>query len=120
MPTQLKLIELYVLLLQETGSLPDNKVISSELSRKPQLKKYMKRVMPFAEEVRKKMNAVGVQALNLTLDFNEMDVLSENIVYLKTTLKVSIKVTIQVVFINNPPFCRIKWGRNNLFSLWRT
>jgi leucyl-tRNA synthetase len=79
--------------LQQTGSLPDNKVISSELSKKPELKKYMKRVMPFTQAVREKMNEVGVQALSLTLDFDEMDVLSKSIVYLKNTLDVSIKVT---------------------------
>jgi leucyl-tRNA synthetase len=77
--------------LQQTGSLPDNKVISSELSKKPELKKYMKRVMPFTQATREKMNIVGVQALNLTLDFDEMDVLSKSIVYLKNTLDVSIK-----------------------------
>lgn len=75
--------------MQKTGSLPDNKVISSELSKKPELKKYMKRLMPFAQAVREKIGAFGLQALNLTLDFDEMDVLSKSIVYLENTLDVS-------------------------------
>jgi hypothetical protein len=50
----------------------------------------MKRVMPFAQSVREKINAFGVQALNLTLDFDEMDVLSKSRVYLQNTLDVSI------------------------------
>jgi len=77
-------------LLQKTGSLPDNKIIASELSKKSELKKYMKRVMPFAQAVREKIDVFGLQALNLTLDFDEMDVLSKSIVYLESTLDVSI------------------------------
>jgi len=50
----------------------------------------MKRVMPFAQGVREKIDAFGLQALNLTLDFDEMDVLSKSVVYLKNTLDVSI------------------------------
>lgn len=79
------------LLLQKTGSLPDNKVIASELSKKPELKKYMKRVMPFAQTTREKIDSVGVKALNLTLEFDEMEVLSKSIVYLESTLDVCVK-----------------------------
>ena len=50
----------------------------------------MKRVMPFAQSVREKIDAFGLQALNLTLDFDEMDVLSKSVVYLENTLDVSI------------------------------
>lgn len=53
----------------------------------------MKRVMPFVQATREKIDAIGLQALSLTLDFDEMDVLSKNIVYLENTLDVSIKVT---------------------------
>ncbi|XP_023719328.1 leucine--tRNA ligase, cytoplasmic isoform X2 [Cryptotermes secundus] len=75
-------------LLDKTAYLPDNKVIASELSKKPELKKYMKRVMPFAQATREKIDTVGVQALNLTLEFDELEVLSRSIVYLKSTLDV--------------------------------
>lgn len=51
----------------------------------------MKRVMPFAQATREKIDTVGVQALNLTLEFDEMEVLSRSIVYLKSTLDVRVK-----------------------------
>jgi hypothetical protein len=51
----------------------------------------MKRVMPFAQAAREKIDTVGVQALNLTLEFDEMEVLSRSIVYLESTLDVSVK-----------------------------
>lgn len=49
----------------------------------------MKRVMPFVQLVKQKMETVGLSALNLTLDFNEFDVLEKNKEYLKNTLGVS-------------------------------
>lgn len=49
----------------------------------------MKRVMPFVQLVKEKMGTVGVSALNLTLDFNELEVLETNKEYLMNTLEVS-------------------------------
>ncbi|XP_022705875.1 leucine--tRNA ligase, cytoplasmic-like isoform X2 [Varroa jacobsoni] len=68
--------------------LPDNKVISNELKDKPELKKYMKKVMPFAQMVREKVDKLGIKALQLTVDFNEVDILKENLAYLVSTLDV--------------------------------
>lgn len=79
-----------ILTLQENGDkLPDNKVLATELGGKNELKKYMKKVMPFVQVTREKMETVGLSALNLTLDFDEFDVLENNKDYLKNTLDVS-------------------------------
>lgn len=45
--------------------------------------------MPFVQLVKEKMETVGLSALNLTLDFNEFNVLEINKEYLKNTLGVS-------------------------------
>lgn len=66
--------------------LPENKVIAMELGNKAELKKYMKRVMPFVQMTREKMESAGLTALNLTLDFSEMDVLNTSKNYLCNTL----------------------------------
>ncbi|XP_012229302.1 leucine--tRNA ligase, cytoplasmic [Linepithema humile] len=66
--------------------LPDNKVLATELGSKTELKKYMKRVMPFVQLVKEKMEVIGLSALNLTLDFDEKTVLEGNKNYLKSTL----------------------------------
>lgn len=60
------------------------------LSAKPELKKYMKRVMPFVQAVREKVSSSGLSALNLTLDFDEIQILNSNKAYLENTLDVCI------------------------------
>lgn len=49
----------------------------------------MKKVMPFVQAAREKIEKIGLAALNLTLDFSEMGALEENKEYLKHTLEVS-------------------------------
>ncbi|XP_071546480.1 leucine--tRNA ligase, cytoplasmic isoform X1 [Panulirus ornatus] len=66
--------------------LPDNKEISQALASNPLLKKYMKKVMPFAQTVRERMKTMGEKALKNTVDFNERSILEENIDYLCGTL----------------------------------
>ncbi|XP_048511037.1 leucine--tRNA ligase, cytoplasmic isoform X2 [Athalia rosae] len=74
-------------LYEKNGNiLPDNKIIATELGTKPDLKKYMKRVMPFVQTTREKVDTLGVAALNLTLDFDEFEVLQINQEYLRNTL----------------------------------
>ncbi|XP_039311411.1 leucine--tRNA ligase, cytoplasmic isoform X2 [Solenopsis invicta] len=71
----------------ENGNkLPDNKTLSTVLYSKVELKKYMKRVMPFVQFVKEKMETGGLSALNLTLDFDEFAVLENNKEYLQKTL----------------------------------
>nr|XP_053634011.1 leucine--tRNA ligase, cytoplasmic-like [Cherax quadricarinatus] len=66
--------------------LPDNKELSRSLGSNPNLKKYMKKVMPFAQAVRERLNTLGEKALRDTLDFDERSILEENIDYLRGTL----------------------------------
>ncbi|KAF5297292.1 hypothetical protein FQA39_LY12131 [Lamprigera yunnana] len=69
--------------LDKDGKLPENKVLSLELSKKPELQKYMKRVMPFVQATKEKL---GSQAIALMLEFDEMEVLKQNSSYLINTL----------------------------------
>ncbi|XP_039295414.1 leucine--tRNA ligase, cytoplasmic [Nilaparvata lugens] len=71
---------------KNNGQFPDNKVISSTLNVIPELKKYMKKVMPFVQDVKLKVDAIGLKALSLTLEFDEMNVLNLNKAYLENTL----------------------------------
>ncbi|XP_013185912.2 leucine--tRNA ligase, cytoplasmic [Amyelois transitella] len=72
--------------LNGAGGLPDNKTISTELGKVPELKKYMKRVMPFVQATRENMERVGVEALSVGLPFDEAAVLLDNRQYLLSTL----------------------------------
>uniref|UniRef100_A0A3P8W7G8 Leucine--tRNA ligase, cytoplasmic n=1 Tax=Cynoglossus semilaevis TaxID=244447 RepID=A0A3P8W7G8_CYNSE len=69
------------------GSLPDNKVIASELGALPELKKYMKRVMPFVAMIKENLEKNGPRVLDLELEFDERAVLMENLVYLTNSLE---------------------------------
>ncbi|KAG5284752.1 hypothetical protein AALO_G00030090 [Alosa alosa] len=77
------------------GSLPDNKVIAGELGAMPELKKYMKRVMPFVAMIKENLEKSGPRVLDLELEFDERAVLLENIVYLTNSLELD---QIDVVF----------------------
>lgn len=66
--------------------LPDNKIISIKLGANPELKKYMKRVMPFVQATRENMERVGIEALSVGLPFDEAAILNDNKLYLQSTL----------------------------------
>lgn len=61
--------------------MPDNKVIAGELGSLPELKKYMKKVMPFVAMIKENLEKMGPRVLDLQLEFDEQAVLMENIVY---------------------------------------
>lgn len=67
--------------------LPDNKVIATELGALPELKKYMKRVMPFVAMIKENLEKNGPRVLDLELEFDERAVLMENLVYLTNSLE---------------------------------
>uniref|UniRef100_A0A672RBG6 Leucine--tRNA ligase, cytoplasmic n=1 Tax=Sinocyclocheilus grahami TaxID=75366 RepID=A0A672RBG6_SINGR len=77
------------------GALPDNKVIAMELGAMPELKKYMKRVMPFVAMIKDNLEKNGPRVLDLELEFDECAVLLENIVYLTNSLELD---QIDIVF----------------------
>lgn len=56
----------------------------------------MKRVMPFVQATREKVEQLGVKALALTLEFDEAEVLRNNSAYLANTLDVSFNLSMDV------------------------
>lgn len=80
------LSSMFELYKSNNNCLPDNKVISKALGSNPDLKKYMKKVMPFAQAARERMNTLGEKALKDTVDFDERSILEENIDFLRGNL----------------------------------
>lgn len=74
---------------EKTGALPDNKTLSVEFGKKEALKKYMKKVMPFVQATREKLEKLGPSALAVTLEFDEAQILKDNSSYLAYTLDVN-------------------------------
>ena len=69
------------------GPPPDNKDLSKKLGAMPELKKWMKKVMPFVAMMKERVNAQGLSALDLTSEFDEKKVLEDNLNYLLFTLQ---------------------------------
>lgn len=68
--------------------MPDNKALSVELNTKPELKKYQKKVMPFVQRKKEEVTQHGIRAIDLTTEYDEMDVIKKHIDYLAHTLEV--------------------------------
>ena len=68
------------------ASPPDNKLVSQELAKKPELKKVMKRTMPFVAFMKEKVAAKGLSALDASLPWDEAEVLRANLPYITAAL----------------------------------
>jgi leucyl-tRNA synthetase len=61
-----------------TKNITDKKALSVEMGKKADLKKYMKRVMPFVAFMQDRVDSVGVSALDTSLPWDETAVLEKN------------------------------------------
>merc|ERR1719397_2285369 len=64
----------------------DNKAVSVRLGKLPELKKYMKKVMPFVAYTKDQVAIRGLEALDTQLPWDEVQVLTDNLSYLLATL----------------------------------
>lgn len=81
------------------SSFPENRLMSAEFGKKEELKKYMKKVMPFVQIVRDRVQQIGKAAMALTVDFDEHEILTTNLEYLKGTLDLE---QLEIKFTSDP------------------
>jgi len=70
----------------DAASPPDNKLVSQELAKKPELKKFMKKTMPFVAFMKDKVVTKGLSALDTSLPWDETTVLRDNLAYITASL----------------------------------
>ncbi|XP_021345352.1 leucine--tRNA ligase, cytoplasmic-like [Mizuhopecten yessoensis] len=75
-------------LYQKHSGFPDNKVIATTLNSETSLQKYKKKLMPFVQLMKESVEQSGVKALNVTMEFDEKEVLEMYKKYLVSTLEV--------------------------------
>jgi len=78
--------------LEKNGEFFDNKAIAARMKTEPDVKKYMKKVMPYIQMVKERYEAIGKRALDLTSPFDEMKVLNESMSYMTSALELGIDV----------------------------
>jgi leucyl-tRNA synthetase len=86
---QAKTLQLLQTLYEESGVLPENKDISRKLAEcgEAELKKNMKKLMPFVQAVKENFASRGRSALDLRSAIDETAILKENLPYLISTLE---------------------------------
>ena len=71
----------------DPATVVDNKAVSVQLGKNADLKKYMKKLMPFVAFMKEKVSSSGsLSVLDTSLPWDEMKVLRENLTYLVSTL----------------------------------
>ncbi|RWS26990.1 leucine--tRNA ligase: cytoplasmic-like protein, partial [Leptotrombidium deliense] len=73
---------------KNNNNLPENKVIAQIVGKNEALKSFAKKVMPFVEMRKQLLKTRGAAAFEETATFDEMDVLTNNLEYLKSILEV--------------------------------
>ena len=71
---------------EDANTVVDNKEVSVQLGKNADLKKYMKKAMPFVQFTKEKVKSSGLSALDTSLPWDEMKVLEDNMTYLVSTL----------------------------------
>ncbi|GAB1604520.1 leucine--tRNA ligase, cytoplasmic-like [Argonauta hians] len=78
---------------ENNNTFPENKIIAQEVGKNKELKPFSKKVMPFVQVIKKNFEQYGLKALDLTLSFDEKEVLEKNASYLLGTLRLlSLKI----------------------------
>lgn len=78
--------------LEKNGEFFDNKTIAARMKTEQDVKKYMKKVMPYIQMVKERYEAIGKRALDLTSPFDEMKVLNESMSYMTCALELGIDI----------------------------
>jgi len=76
----------------------ENKEIAARMKGEPDVKKYMKKVMPYVQMVKERFEQIGIRALDLTSPFDEMDILNQNIDYMAQTLELD-GIDVRICFL---------------------
>lgn len=71
------------------NGVPENNNLAAHFAKVPELKKYQKKVMPFVQKVKSRVEIVGAaKGLQQTLEFDEVMCLTSNSRYISSTLEV--------------------------------
>jgi len=65
------------------GTFPSNNDIATEMKKVDILVKNMKKVMPFANNLKEEVNKNGPSSFDLALPFNELEVINQNLSYIR-------------------------------------
>ena len=73
--------------IEKDGVMYENNEIAKKMKSNADVKKYMKKVMPYIQMVKERFEKIGIRALDLQSPFDEMKILNENLEYMAQTLE---------------------------------